>query len=296
MNQNRIRRGLQRAAVLLAGNLLLAFDVAAFIIPSNVIAGGATGIGIVLSRVLPLDTASIVFIFNMLMLLLGGVVLGKGFVASTVVSSVLYPLFLSVFQRIPGIDSLTDSVMLSVLFGGGLLGVAVGMIMRIGSSTGGTDVLNLVMHKWFQIPISVCVWAVDIAIIGGQALFAEPERILYGIVLLVLESIVLDQVMVMGTDQIQILAVSAKSQQIRRELLLEIPAGVTMMEIETGCLGQRQQAVMCVIPPRKLHEAMERIQAIDPNVFMTVTKIKEVRGQGFTRERLDRIPAIQEQE
>ena len=121
--------------------------------------------------------------------------------------------------------------------------------------------------------------------LGGQALFLKPEKLLYGIVVLVLETMVLDQVMLFGTAQIQIFAVSPHYEQIRLRLLTELEAGVTMTMIETGCLEKQQKGVLCVIPNRKLFAATELIQEIDPEAFITVTKIKEVRGRGFTSER-----------
>lgn len=285
-NRKKAVKRMKDLAVLIFGNLLLAFLVNTFVIPSNIIMGGATGVGIVLTGVIPaLDTATIVLIFNILMLLLGAVVLGKGFFISTVASSLMYPLFLGVMQRIPALSITTENPLLFVLMGAGLLGASLGMIMRIGASTGGADVISLVLHKWVHLPVSVCVWIVDGIIILCQAIFATSDQIIYGIIFLVVESFVLDQVMVLGQSQIQIFAVSDRHEEIRQSLLRQMSVGVTMMQIETGCMGKQQQGVLCVISPRKLHEATQLILAIDPEVFMTVTKIKEVRGQGFTLER-----------
>ena len=281
----RLLQFLKHTLILIAGNLLLAFLVNTFVLPSNIIMGGATGIGVVFSKILPLDTATIVLIFNILMLILGAAVLGRKFFIATVTSSLLYPIFLGIMQRIPFLSITTENPLLFVLFGGSMLGLALGMMMRIGASTGGADVIALVCHKWLHAPVSVCVWIVDGLIILGQALFATSDQILYGIVFLVTESLVLDQVMLLGQSQIQIFAVSPESDKIRHALLDDLSAGATMLQIESGYLGNQQQGILCVIPPRKLHEATLLIQSIDPNVFMTVTKIKEVRGQGFTLER-----------
>ena len=91
--------------------------------------------------------------------------------------------------------------------------------MRVGSSTGGTDVVNLVLHKWTHIPVSVAVYLTDIVIMGAQALFSDPEQILYGVVLLVVETIALDRVMLLGQSQIQIFVVSGKYEEIRQKCL-----------------------------------------------------------------------------
>ena len=122
---------------------------------------------------------------------------------------------------------------------------------------------------------------------GGQAVFTEPRKILYGLALLVVETIVLNQVMVLGQAQIQVFAISDRYEEIRDTLLLDLSVGVTMVMIETGCTQRDQKGVLCVIPPRKLFAAKELIQSIDADAFITITQIKEVRGQGFTLDRRD---------
>ena len=286
-----LRRTIGCWAAIVLGNGLLAFTVEAFIIPHGILMGGTTGIAIVLDRVLPLDTAAIVFILNALLLVLGGLVLGKRLVATTLASSLLYPLLLEAVHRIPGVTALTDNALLASLFGGVLMGAALGTVMRVGSSTGGMDIAALVLHKWTHVPVSWCVYALDTVVIGGQALFSPAESVLYGLVVLVLESIMLDKVMILGQAQIQIFVISQRYEAIRRALLTALEAGVTMMQVETGHLGQQQMGVLCVIPHRKLYAATELIQTIDPAAFITVTQVKEVRGRGFTLERAVQPPA-----
>ena len=283
-------RHLKKAAgvcsAILAGNILLGFAVAAFILPSGVIMGGATGVGIVLARFIPLDTATIVLCVNLMALALGWAVLGWRFVVATIASSLLYPIFLGAAQRIPGIDQLTADPLLAALLGGGLVGIAVGLVMRVGSSTGGTDVVNLVLHKWTHIPVSAAVYLTDIVIMGAQALFSDPEQILYGVVLLVVETIALDRVMLLGQSQTQLFVVSSQYEKLRQKCLTELQAGTTMVYIETGRTRTLQRGVLCVIPPRKLYAAQALIPSVDPHAFLTITQIKEVRGQGFSSERI----------
>ena len=268
---------------MLAGNALLAFLVAAFIIPHDIIMGGTTGIGIVLSRVVPgLDVSTLILILNLLLLALGLIVLGKKFFLSTVASSIIYPVMLGFFQRIPGIDKLTADPVLAAIFAGCLMGVALGLVMRVGSSTGGMDILNLVMAHWLHLPVAIFVWLGDIIIVGGQALFSSSEQTLLGILVLVLETIILDKAMLLGKSSIQIFVVSEYYEEIRQMLLTEIEAGVTMTMIETGRLQNEQKGVLCVIPQRKLYNATQRVQDIDPMAFITITQINEVRGRGFT--------------
>lgn len=270
---------------IIVGNALLAFLVAAFIIPHDIIMGGTTGIAIVLNRIIPVETATLVLIQNVGLLILGLAVLGKKFFFTTVASSVLYPVFLGIMQKIPNIEKITDDTLLASLFAGVLMGISLGLVMRVGSSTGGMDVVNLVLHKWLHIPIAILVWATDIIVVGGQALFVKPEKTLFGIVVLVLEAYALDKVMIFGKSQTQLYVISRNYEEIRKALISDLNLGVTMSHIETGLLENEQKAVLCVIPSRKLFDTTEKIQSIDPEAFITITKIKEVRGRGFTKAR-----------
>jgi uncharacterized membrane-anchored protein YitT (DUF2179 family) len=276
---------IKTVSCILLGNLTLAFLVSAFVIPHGIVMGGTTGIGIMMSKILPVEPALFVLALNLILLFLGLLILGKKLFLTTVVSSVLYPALLALMQRIPGIDRLTDDTLLAALFAGCLLGISIGLVMRVGASTGGTDIVNLILHKWFHLPISFFVYLVDILIILGQVFISDPEQILLGLALLIIETLVFEQVTVFGKSQIQIFAVTARFEEVRHALLTDLEAGVTMTMIETGALAKSQKAVLCVIPPRKLHAATKAICKIDPNAFITITKIKEVRGRGFTLER-----------
>lgn len=284
----KLKRALETSILLLVGNAILAFLVAAFIIPKNILMGGTTGIGILLEKVIPfeLDTSLIVLVLNVLLLVIGFFVLGKKFFLTTVVSSILYPVLLGIMQRIPGIDSMTDNVLLATLLAGALLGISIGLVMRVGASTGGTDVVVLMLHKWFHLPVAILVYICDVVVLGAQTIFGRPEDLFYGIVLLVIETIVLNQVMILGKSQIQLFVVTEKYGEVRQALLTKLEAGATMVKIATGLLSRDQEGIICVIPPRKLYAATEIIHSIDPEAFITITQIKEVRGRGFTSERL----------
>ena len=278
-------------ACLVLGNTLLAFLVAAFIMPFGIIMGGTTGIVIILGRIWPtLDVALVVFVLNMVLLLLGLVVLGKKFFLTTVASSVMYPAALALMERIDSIGSLTTDPVLAAIFAGCLLGLALGLVMRVGSSTGGMDVVALVLHHWFHLPIAVLVYITDFIVMGGQALFCEPQQILLGLLVLMLETITLDKTTVLGKAQMQLLVVSERYEQIHDALIWKAQVGVTMLHMETGFRRQEGLCLLCVIPPRKLYDVTELICSLDPAAFITISKINEVRGQGFTSGRVT-LPA-----
>lgn len=269
----------------LAGNLILAFTVSAFMVPHGIIMGGATGMGLTISHYFPIDLSLIIFIVNAILFVLGAVVLGKKFAVTTIISTFVYPTFLSVVRQIPGVADMTDNIMLATIYGGALLGLGIGLIVRVGASTGGTDILALVFNKWFHIPVAALLYVVDFTVLGMQVFFSNSEQILYGILALILTTIVLNRVMLMGQSQIQLFIITELYEEVKEKMLKEIDAGVTMVHIETGYGKKQQQGVLCVIPKRKLYSVKELVQMVDPKAFITITQINEVRGRGFTLER-----------
>lgn len=270
----------------LVGNAILAFTVAAFIIPHGVIMGGATGIGLTIAHYVPVDLSIIIFIVNSILFVLGATVLGKKFAVATIASTFIYPTFLSIVQKIPGIDGLTDNLMLATLYAGALLGVGIGLIVRVGSSTGGTDIVALVLNKWFHIPVAGLLYVIDFLVLGVQVFFSDTEQIMYGVLMLVLETAILNKVMLLGQSQIQLFIISEEYEHIREKMLKELDAGVTMVHVETGYGQENQKGVLCIIPNRKLYSVKELVQSIDPKAFITITQINEVRGRGFSMERV----------
>ena len=270
----------------LVGNAILAFTVVAFIVPHGVIMGGATGIGLTIAHYVPVDLSIIIFIVNSILFVLGATVLGKKFAVATIASTFIYPTFLSIVQKIPGIDGLTDNLMLATLYAGALLGVGIGLIVRVGSSTGGTDIVALVLNKWFHIPVAGLLYVIDFLVLGGQVFFSDTEQIMYGVLMLVLETAILNKVMLLGQSQIQLFIISEEYEHIREKMLKELDAGVTMVHVETGYGQENQKGVLCIIPNRKLYSVKELVQSIDPKAFITITQINEVCGRGFSMERV----------
>lgn len=288
---SRYEKGFMTFVCLIVGNLLLAFLVAAFIMPFGIVMGGTTGIGIVLGDLFPsLDVALVVLALNMVLLLVGLAVLGKKFFLTTVTSSLMYPVALCVIERIPGIDCLTDDPVLAAIFAGCLMGIALGLVMRVGSSTGGMDVVALVLHRWTHLPLATLVYVTDFVVMGSQAFLSNSEQVLLGLLVLVLETILLDKAMLVGKAQVQLFVVSGKYEEIRRALILQAKVGVTMIKMETGFKGNEAFGVLCVVHRREVYDVTELICSIDPEAFITIAQINEVRGNGFTSEKIP-LPA-----
>lgn len=279
---------LKSLSLIILGNLLLAGSICFFYEPGGFVSGGTTGIGLFLDRQFGIPISRSVLIMNVFFFILGFFILGKRFAATTLLSTFLYPFFLEILGYIQIPAAITQDTMLCALYAGLLFGAGLGLVFKEGASTGGIDIVIMIAHQKKGLPLEAATYLVDGLIILGQAFFSETYHILYGLLILLLSSFVIGRMEFMGSSQYQLLIISPKHQLIRQQLLHSLDIGVTMVDIENGLQGTSSQAVLTVISKRKLNDIKHLVQTIDANAFITIHEIKEVKGRGFSLNRVYR--------
>ncbi len=270
------------AAAVVVGNMLYALLVKLFLLPAGLVTGGTTGLALIAEKLWGVPISGFVFVFNVVMLVIGWLVLGKAFALTTIASSVLYPFFLEICNLVFGDLVLTRDPMLCTVFFGVGIGVALGMVIRAGASTGGMDIPPLVLNKFLGLPVSVGLYAFDFCILLAQLFFTPAENVLYGIVMTLLYSTVIDKMLLLGQSRTELKIVSAKSRQISDAILRQVDRGVTLLHGQGGYLGNETELVLTVISNRELIKVEKLIHQIDPECFMVVSRVSEVRGRGFS--------------
>ena len=268
--------------MVLVGNTLYALTVKLFLLPANLISCGTTGIALMVNHMTGISISSFIFVFNMVMLAVGWWILGKKFAMTTVISSLFYPIALEVLNRLLGDVRITEDILLNTLFSGLGLGLALGIVIRAGASTGGMDIPPLVLKKLFHIPVSVSLWAFDFCIMLSQMTFHKAEDLLYGIVLLMMISYALNKMLLLGTSRTEVKIVSQRSEAIRDAILSKVDRGVTMLHGEGGYLHKQTEIILSVVSNHELPKIEQLARAIDPDCFMIVTRVTEVWGRGFS--------------
>ena len=190
---------------------------------------------------------------------------------------------MSVLETLP-LDHLTSEPMLAAVCAGALMGAGAGLILRAGGSTGGSDVIALIAHKYLHVNVSALLWVIDGCVIACQLPFSDAEQTLLGILSLTLLTIVMNRVMVMGRSQVQLLIFSTEHEAIRQRILGEQDAGVTMVPIEQGYTRQQSKALLSVVPRRKLWAIREMITEVDPAAFWVISEVSEMRERDLTRQ------------
>lgn len=281
-NKKNIYHALMSVLAVVVGNFLYALTVTLFLIPSDLVTGGTTGMALTIHYLTGIPISGFVLIFNVVMLLLGYKLLGKAFASTTLASTFLYPLALEIFGRTLSGVTLTDDILLCTLFSGLGIGVSLGIVIRSGASTGGMDIPPLILKKYFRIPVSVSMYAFDVCILLSQAFFRKAENILYGIVLVLIYTVVLDKMLLMGTTRTEVRIVSDRSREICDAILGEIDRGVTLLDGESGYMHNKMQMVFSVVSNRELPKVERIVHSIDPECFLVVSRVSEVKGRGFS--------------
>ena len=268
--------------MVILGNILYTLTIKLFLLPANLISCGTTGLALVANHFLNIPMTGFILFFNMAMLAVGWMILGRKFAMTTVLSSVLYPLFLEILNRMLGDVAITDNIMLNVLFAGIGLGGSLGIVIRSGASTGGMDIPPLVLKKFFHIPVSASLWVFDFCIMLSQAAFHPLEDLLYGVLLLIVISIALNKVMLLGTSRTEVKIVSTRSDEIRQAILSRVDRGVTILHGQGGFGRQDTEVILSVVSNYELPRVQQLARAIDPDCFMIISQVTEVWGRGFS--------------
>lgn len=271
--------------LILLGNTVYALSVVMFILPNGLLTGGTTGMGITIDHYFGIPIEYFVLVFNGLMFLVGALVLGMKFALTTLVSSFYYPIILGVFKGIPALSHVTEDKMLATVCGGFLIGAGIGIVIRAGASTGGMDIPPLVLNKKFDIPVSASMYVFDFVILIMQMIFSDKEECIYGILLVVIYTFILDKTLLLGTKKMEVKIVSDHSEEITKMILEKVDRGVTLLHAETGYLKKEQKMVMTIVSNRELMVLKQRVQEIDPNAFIIIGHVNEVKGRGFSLER-----------
>ena len=271
--------------MIILGNATYALAVKLFVLPVELIIGGTTGLALTANRYLGIPISGFVLCFNVLMLLAGLIILGKKFAMTTIISTFAYPAALQVFDFLLGDMILTEDLWLCTVFAGLGIGVGLGIVIRLGASTGGMDIPPLALNHYFKIPVSTSLYVFDCLILLSQTLYSPIDRLLYGIVMVLIYSFMLDKVLLMGNTKTEVKVVSRHYEEIRDVILNGMDRGVTLLSAEGGFMGEETRMIFSVVSNRELPRLEKLIHEADPDSFMVISRVSEVRGRGFTQKK-----------
>lgn len=277
--------------LILIGNTLLAFGVCAFVLPNGIMLGGSTGIALAIQHLIPSMRLSVISAaINVTLFLLGYIFLGKKFAATSLMSTILYPIILAIFEMLPLGDLFQEGIVLSALACAVVFGLGIGLVVRAGGSTGGMDIPPIILQKYKGIPVGTSMLFFDTVVVLLQVLLGGIDGILCSLLVIVVMSATINKALVSGEKKVQVMIFSPAYEEIRKALLEQVVVGVTLLNVETGYDGLDQKAVLSVVYARKYPEIRETALAIDPKAFIVTSDVTNVNGKGYTLHRYDGTP------
>ena len=275
--------GLDLLLVLL-GTALVALAIAVFTVPNDIAPGGVSGLATALAFISPVSVGTWALILNVPLLLAAWRLLGARALGLTLVSTVLLSFFIDFFSAV--LPLYTNNVLLASVAGGVISGLGVGILFLRGISTGGTDLLALLMRRFFpNIRSGVLLLLIDASVVAIAVLiFKDIEVALYSAITIYLSSKVIDA-LAQGVDYAKVIyVVTARGEEVSRALNTLTDRGTTLVPARGGYTGGDKQLVITVTRRNVLAQTLRVIKQADPAAFIFVTDSTEVHGEGFKRE------------
>lgn len=263
------------------GNAVCAFSMACFALPYNMVVSGVSGIGRVLKESMGISITLSVAVINITFFLLGAIILGRKFAASTAIGTFAYPFFLGVFQNIEMLQHLVDDPLLAAICAGVLDGFGLGIVIRLGGSTGGIDIPAIIINHKLGWKTGTVMSAFDIMIFLIQIPFTRTNGIILGILYALIYSVVMNKIILLEQGGVQLMVWTDKIKEVN-EKLLSIDMGTTLLKAKGGYMREDKYVIYCAASNRYLNKIKRAVLDIDPKAFITITSMSEINGNGFT--------------
>ncbi|MEI6696201.1 MAG: YitT family protein [Bacteroidota bacterium] len=266
------------------GSFAVAMGYVFFITPYKIVPGGIYGFSIVLHYVFGLPVGLLALCFNIPLTIIGVKILGPRFGFKTVVTFILTAVFVDTLSYFFGNDplQLSHDILLSCVFGGLVIGVGVGFILKAKATSGGSDVISMILSKYTKLPLGQSIMIVDSSIVLSSLIaFGDWRLPLYSWITIFVISKVVDIVLQGINYDKTLFIISDKYEEIREKILNDIHRGGTMIKGNGMYNGAEKQIIFTVVNRRELAMIEAYINQIDPDAFLTVINANEILGQGF---------------
>lgn len=301
------------------GVFLMAFTYSVFIDRNNLVIGGVGGMATILRSALEgktlfgitISSSMLIFVINMILLVIALIFVGKSFFIKTVYASLIYPVYVFIFETlfkpivdvIPNLSNIQNELvqafpnlthnainvvmagayLLVIIFGAVLSGLGLGLALKKGASTGGTDILQQILLDHFKIPFSVSLFMIDGSIVLIATLFfGDFFILLYGVIFIYLSGVVLDAVAFSGFNSRAVYIITREPEQVKEKIYEVLGRGVTEVYSRGGYDQEDKKTLVCVMSNNEFYKMKTLILNIDKRAFIYVVRASEVHGEGFS--------------
>lgn len=276
----------KRYIFLVIGCFLTAFAFNVFFAPNNIVTGGVSGVSIIVKNVFGISTSTFITITYIALLILSFFTLGKEKTKYSLMGSILYPLFVRLTENAAAlIDFDVNNILLVVIFGALLNGLGGGLTFKYGFSTGGSDIICLIMSKYLKISIGDAIKTLNFIIIissgffiGGPGVLYAWENVMYAIIAVYIISILNDKVLLGVSSSKAFYIITEHETDVKRFLITQLSKGVTVLEARGGYTGDMKKVLMCAIPTKQYFLVKEGILKIDKDAIILINDVYQSAG------------------
>lgn len=273
MNRSFLKKAFE-FVMILVGAVIAAFAIEEFLVPCTILDGGVVGIGIIINNLTGAELGLVTFILNMPFLIVGAKKLGRIFIVKSAYAMVVFSVFLEIFSKA---TNATSEYLLAVCFGGVILGIGVGVVIRFGGCLDGTEAVAIMLNKKFELPVGqiVLVFNIFIYIIAG--LLFGWDRAMYSLLTYFITSKILD-IIENGIDKAKAaMIITDDATEVSNLIYQKLGRTVTIME-GTGLVSGKKKILYCVITRFEINELKNIIHSIDSSSFVAVSDVSEIIG------------------
>lgn len=264
---------------ILAGACIAAFAIEEFLVPCTILDGGVVGIGIMVNSLTGISLSLLTVALNIPFLIIGSRKMGKMFIAKSSFAMVTFSAFLELFARL---TDATHENLLAVCFGGVLLGVGVGLVIRFGGCLDGTETVAILLNKRFKFPVGKVVLSFNVVIFIIAGFLFGFDRAMYSLLTYFITSKVLD-IVENGMEQTKAaMIITNDAKEISNRIFQKLGRTVTIMEGE-GLVSGKKVVLYCVLTRFEIHELRDIIASIDSSAFVAVSDVSEIIGTHIKR-------------
>lgn len=266
------------------GLVFLSIGLHFFLVSSNLAAGGASGFALVISYLIPSINYSILLgIINILLFITAFLVLGKEFGGYTLYSSLAVSGILSILEnRFPMTQPITDDLFINLIFGIAISGAGMGIVFNQNASTGGTDIIAKIINKFFHIDMGKSLMIPDFLITLFAAFVFGPKLGMYGLLGVVINSLVIDKIIAGFNVKISMTITSSETAAILKYIIEDLERGATIYTAEGAYTKSEKKIINTVVYRRDYIKIRDFVKDMDPRAFVYISHITEVEGEGFT--------------
>ncbi|MDD2518558.1 MAG: YitT family protein [Bacilli bacterium] len=272
-----INQTIYRYVIFIIALLVLAATYNTFILPNNIVTGGADGAAVIFKEMI--DPSLFVLIVNLILILASFFTLGKKTTLNSILGSILYPIFINLTSNINNFISIkSDDMILNIIFGSVLTGVSVGLIAKYGFSSGGSDIASTILAKLSKISMGKAFLIIDGSIILAGVFVFGIVNTMYAIIYIYIYSIVTDKIILGISDNKAFYIVTNKEKEVMDYILNNLHHGATLLTGQGAYGGSSKNVIFCVVSVRNYFRLKEGINDIDENAFFIVADAYEVKG------------------